>query len=70
MENGEEVLEMLKHGIPMQIPHEEMEEKVKQNFKEHTCFRSPVAVYNWTVETLKEMKKGFILGPFDAKSKN
>ena len=55
----------MEHGVPMGIKHELMEEKAKQDFKEHSCFREPQAIINCTIETLKEVEKGHIIGPFD-----
>ena len=57
VKHGLEVLDFLENGITMSIEPEEVEEKAKQNFKQHTCFRNPLAVLNWTKETLKELEK-------------
>ena len=69
IEDGKEVLDWLKNGIPLSVDHEEIEEKVKQDFKRHSCFCEPLAVLKYTEYILKEMEKGHILGPFDARSK-
>ena len=68
IEGAEEVLDWLENGIPMAVDHETVEENVKQEFKRHSCFDNPLAILKWTEHTIREMEKGHILGPFDARS--
>ena len=58
----------MENRVPLGIEHELVEKEAKQSFKEHSCFQEPQAILNWTVETLKEVEKGHIIGPFDAAS--
>ena len=46
VEHGAEVVEWLKDGVPLALDATEVEEKVKQNFNTHSCFRNPLAIYN------------------------
>ena len=68
LEGAEEVLDWLEHGAPLDLPHEEVENSVRQNHKPHSCFKNPEAILNWSEQMIKELQKGHLLGPFDRDS--
>ena len=64
LEESAEVLDWLENGVPMGIDSEVVEKEAKQAFKEHSYFENSHAILKWTEETLKELRKGHIIGPF------